>query len=635
MLSAQNLLDACATAVLAVTPDDGLIVAANQACEELLGYATHNLIGRPITDIEVGLQDLFFWEEIREGGCSNTSNVEGEYRHENGHFLQVRKSVRCIEDQGQLLCVISVHDISRAKQMEMESALAASLLAATLESTADGILVTDLDGNIRNFNHQVPQIWQWSAEQTVSGDDLFLHIESQLLDPAQFRAWLDELYSDPYLASQHSCALRDGRFFDLSSRPQRLGDTPVGRLFGMHDISAIKHHENELRIARDGAQAASKAKSDFLSHMSHELRTPLNAILGFAQIISADQDYNQRELGSYISKAGRHLLDLINEVLDLASIEAGKLALRDEAVDLALIIQDCLELTQNLATEKNVTLLQTQMPTARFMVQGDARRIKQILLNFVSNAIKYNRPQGTVEMTVTHSTKHTWRLMVSDTGRGISVEDQAKLFQPFSRVGNNNDSIEGTGIGLAFTQRLAELMKGQVGFTSTVNVGSRFWIDLPCAKGLTQAIKSTTTCASGQRNILYIEDDLLSQKLLQAIFKQQRPNYNVLLAGTGKDGLNLAQHQHPDLIVLDQHLPDASGFAILEQLRSNDQTRSIPVIALSGDALEDDIQKALHMGFDAYITKPLEVKTALPLIDKILGNTIEGYQLKNNKNKSL
>ncbi|MGL4997078.1 MAG: ATP-binding protein, partial [Deefgea sp.] len=467
----------------------------------------------------------------------------------------------------------------------------------------------------------------WEVEAGVSGEALFLHIENQLLDPAQFRAWLDELYYDPYLESQHACALRDGRFFDLSSRPQRMGDAPVGRLFGMHDISAIKQNENELRIARDGARAASKAKSDFLSHMSHELRTPLNAILGFAQIISTDVDYSQRELGSYISKAGRHLLDLINEVLDLASIEAGKLTLRNEAVDLALIIQDCLELTQNLAQEKSVTLIQTQMPTSRFMVQGDARRIKQILLNFVSNAIKYNRPQGTVEMTVTHSAQGSWRLMVSDTGRGISLDDQAKLFQPFSRVGNNNDSIEGTGIGLAFTQQLAGQMQGEVGFSSTINVGSRFWIDLPCAKGITQKNKSAKAdqCADGQRQILYIEDDLLSQKLLQAIFKQQRPNYSLMIAGTGEDGLILAQQKRPDLILLDQHLPDASGIAILEQLRLFEPTRSIPVIALSGDAHEDDIQKALHLGFDGYITKPLDIKVALPLMDKVLGNTLTGY----------
>lgn len=630
IIQAQHLLDACTTAILAVTPDDGLIVAANQACEELLGYTIDRLVGRPITDIEVGLQDLYFWEEIRDTGCSNTSNVEGEYRHENGHFLQVRKSVRCIEQDGQLLCVISVNDISHAKQIEMESALAASLLAATLESTADGILVTDLERNIRNFNHQVPQIWQWEIEHDISGDVFFLQIENQLLDPAQFRNWLDELYSDPYLSSQHACALRDGRFFDLSSRPQRLGDTPVGRLFGMHDITAIKHSENELRIARDGAQAASKAKSDFLSHMSHELRTPLNAILGFAQIISADEEYGQRELGSYINKAGRHLLELINEVLDLASVEAGKLALRDEAVDLALIIQECHELMQNLADQKNITLLQTQMPSARFIVQGDARRIKQILLNFVSNAIKYNRPYGTVEMTVTHSPNRSWRLMVSDTGRGISVEDQAKIFQPFSRVGHNNENIEGSGIGLAFTQRLGQLMKGEVGFYSTLNVGSRFWIDLPCAKEYKSKTSSTETrsMVNGQRLILYIEDDLLSQKLLAAIFKQQRPNYRLILATTGEDGLKLAQFEHPDLILLDQHLPDASGFAILEQLRSKDLTRSIPTIALSGDALDDDIQKALERGFDAYLTKPLDLNIALPLLDKMLGNTAQGYKLK-------
>ncbi|WP_051534463.1 hybrid sensor histidine kinase/response regulator [Deefgea rivuli] len=619
------LLDACATAVLAVTPHDGIIIAANTACEELLGYSPDNLQGRAITDIEVGLQDLFFWEELREGGSHTVSNVEGEYRHENGHFLQVRKTIRSIEWAGQLLCVISVNDISHAKRLEAETALSASLLAATLESTADGILVTDLNAQIRNFNHQVPQIWQWPIETGLAAESLFQHIESQLFDPAQFRDWLDELYNDPYLESQHSCALRDGRFFDISSRPQRLGETPIGRILGMHDISIIKHSENALRVAHNAAQAASKAKSDFLSHMSHELRTPLNAILGFAQIISADSENNQRELGNYIGKAGRHLLDLINEVLDLASIEAGKLVLRDEPVDLALIIQDCLELTQTLAIDKNVTLLQTQMPAARFIVQGDARRIKQILLNFVSNAIKYNRQQGTVEMTVTHAKADTWRLMVSDTGRGISTDDQSKLFQPFSRVGNQTDNIEGTGIGLAFTQKLAGLMHGEVGFSSTLNVGSRFWIDLPCAQGITQASPHSTAiqCGEGKRHILYIEDDLLSQKLVTTIFSKQRPNYTVTIAGNGADGLALArQIPQPDLILLDQHLPDASGVAILEQLKLSDRTRAIPVIALSGDALEEDIQSALTLGFDAYITKPFDIKVTLPIIDKLLGNTL-------------
>ncbi len=626
MTLSHLLLDACATAVLAVTPHDGIIIAANAACEELLGYSPNDLQGRAITDIEVGLSDLFFWEELREGGSHSISNVEGEYRHENGHFLQVRKTIRSIQWQDQLLCVISVYDISHAKQLEQETALTASLLVATLESTADGILVTDLNGEIRHFNHSVPQIWQWPIETGLNGASLFHHIESQLLDSALFRNWLDELYNDPYLASQHACALRDGRFFDLSSRPQRLADTPVGRIFGMHDISAIKEKENALRIAHNAAQAANKAKSDFLSHMSHELRTPLNAILGFAQIIGADPENNQRELGSYIGKAGRHLLDLINEVLDLASIEAGKLVLRNEPVDLALVIQDCLELTQTLATDKQLTLLQTQMPAGRFIVQGDARRIKQILLNLLSNAIKYNRPQGTVEMTVTHVKPDTWRLMVSDTGRGISIEDQSKLFQPFSRVGNQSEYIEGTGIGLAFTQKLAELMCAEVGFESTLDIGSRFWIDLPCAQGITQKIlpihTSKPQCGDAQRHILYIEDDLLSQRLVTLIFNTQRPNYKLTLASNGMEGLALAQQIVPDLILLDQHLPDASGTAILERLKHADRTRAIPVIALSGDALEEDIQNALLIGFDAYITKPFDISTTLPLIDKLLGNTL-------------
>ncbi len=621
-LLAQNLLDACTTAILAVTPHDLRIVSANQASALLLGYTQQELIGRSILEIETGIQEHFFWDDVQKGGNAHISQLETDYRHAQGYFLSVCKSVRSTTWEDQALCVISFYDISQSKRLERESALTASLLFATLESTADGIVVTDLDGHIRHCNAAMMQIWQWS--DTRQSEALFEWIKPQLKNAEDFQNWLDLLYSDPYLESQFAAHLHDGRFYDFNSQAQRLGEAPEGRIFSVHDSTAIKTSEAALRIAHQKAQAASHAKSEFLSHMSHELRTPLNAILGFAQLIYIDTDNPQRLLGNYIINAGRHLLDMINEVLDLASIEAGKLTLRHEVVDLAPIVRDCCELMQNLATEKNIQLF-IDLPLNCCWVEGDARRIKQILLNFTSNAIKYNRPAGSVTLSISQTQSANWRLMVSDTGYGISENDQAQLFMAFSRVGEQQEEIEGTGIGLAFTRKLAQLMQGAVGVKSTLDVGSDFWVDFPAVTpaALPTSVNSGSTEAK-QRQILYIEDDLLSQKLMSRIFEQQRTHYVLTLASTAAEGLLLAQQHIPDLILLDRHLPDATGASLLVQLRMDETTRHIPVIALSGDALAEDIHQAIQLGFDAYLTKPLDIAKALPIIDDALGYIHQG-----------
>ncbi|WP_297574293.1 PAS domain-containing hybrid sensor histidine kinase/response regulator [uncultured Deefgea sp.] len=621
-LLAHNLLDACATAILAVSPHDLRIVSANQASALLLGYAQHDLMGRPIQDIETGLQEHFFWEDVRNGGNTHISQLETDYRHAQGYFLSVCKSVRSTVWEDQTLCVISFYDISQSKRIERESALTASLLYATLESTADGIVVTDLDGHIRHCNAAMMQIWQWS--DTRQSEALFEWIKPQLSHAEEFQHWLDLLYSDPYLESQFAAHLLDGRFYDFNSQAQRLGEAPEGRIFSVHDTTAIKCSEAALRIAHQKAQAASRAKSEFLSHMSHELRTPLNAILGFAQLIYIDTDNPQRQLGNYIINAGRHLLDMINEVLDLASIEAGKLTVRHETIDLTPIVRDCCELMQNLATEKNTQLF-IDLPPNCCWVEGDARRIKQILLNFTSNAIKYNRPAGRVTISISQTQNNNWRLMVSDTGLGISQTDQAQLFMAFSRVGEQQEEIEGTGIGLAFTRKLAQLMQGTVGVKSQLDIGSDFWVDFPAVTPAAhQSSSGSASTEAKQRHILYIEDDLLSQKLMSRILEQQRAHYTLALASTAAAGLLLAQQQIPDLILLDRHLPDATGASLLVQLRMNETTRHIPVIALSGDALAEDIHQAIQLGFDAYLTKPLDIAKALPIIDNALGYTHQG-----------
>ncbi|WP_410499066.1 ATP-binding protein [Chitinibacter sp. S2-10] len=616
ILSPKLLSDYCATAILAVDPADGRIVAANPACETLLGYPVSALLTMQISDIEVGLQDVFFWEDVRQSGAQEISRVEGEYQHCSGHFLQVRKTIRLVQEAGRTLCIISAHDISASKRLEEESERTSSLLATTLESTIDGILVTDLNGKVLNFNHKLSEICACPAIENNDFHDLMNSFKSRLLEKERFERWIARLFHDPYLNELQTFNLDDGRAYEIGSAPQQYRDGPIGRLFCLHDISALKASEAELRIARDQAQQASKAKSDFLAHMSHELRTPLNAILGFAQIIETDENPEQQQLGTYIYRAGKHLLDLINEVLDLASIEAGKLALRMEPVALKTCIADCLEMTQLLARDKGVHL-QAQLLADDVFVLADVRRLKQMLLNLVSNAIKYNRPNGEVMISVERSPGNNWRISISDTGIGISEQDQAQLFTAFNRVGNTQTSIEGTGIGLAFTQKLAWLMQGNIGVKSQPDVGSCFWIDLPasCAPQAGPTLPPFVIDQSS-RSILYIEDDLLSQKLMQNILAKQRPQYQLFIAGSAEEGIALAQQFEPDLILLDQNLPDGTGAMVFEQLQQNERLYHTPCIALSGNTLPEQINDALRQGFCAYLGKPIQISSTLLTIDR-------------------
>lgn len=618
MIPTHLLSDFCATAILVVDPTTETIVAANPACESLLGYRQNQLIGMPISTIEVGLQDVFFWEDVRSAGAQEISQVESEYRHQNGHFVYVNKTVRLVKQDAQTLCVISAHDISASKRLEDESARTSALLAATLESTIDGILVTNLDGHIINYNHRMTTMWPWRHE----GEQTFHHqladFKDLLEDRASFERWVTALFHDPYIDEQKTFTLRDGKVFEVSSCPLQYRDAPIGRLFCIHDISALKASEAALREARDQAQQANKAKSDFLAHMSHELRTPLNAILGFAQVIEADGQGDNQILGGYIHKAGQHLLDLINEVLDLASIEAGKLALRLESVDVSACIHDCVELTQVLAKEKGIAL-HLSPPTIPCFIWADARRLKQMLLNLISNAIKYNRADGSVSISTQRVPNGSWRIKVEDTGLGIAEADQQRLFTAFNRVGNSQTSVEGTGIGLAFTKKLAQMMQGTVGMSSELAVGSCFWIELPAAVApdLSPNIVPIAQDESS-RTVLYIEDDLLSQKLMQNILAKQRPNYHFFTAQTGQEGIALAMQIAPDLILLDQQLPDATGSMIFEQLQQHERTRHTPCIALSGNTLPEQINDALRLGFSAYLSKPLQISQALLTIDQII-----------------
>jgi signal transduction histidine kinase/CheY-like chemotaxis protein len=378
----------------------------------------------------------------------------------------------------------------------------------------------------------------------------------------------------------------------------------------------------ERRRAERDADRANRAKSDFLSRMSHELRTPLNGIIGFAQLLELEvTTAAERESVDHILKGGRHLLALINEVLDLARIEAGKLAVSPEPVLVKDVVRASVDMIGPQAAQRNVRIIDTV--TEEAYVTADRQRLQQVLLNLVSNAVKYNREGGLVRITCDDGAPGRLRLGVADTGGGIDAEHIQRLFTPFDRLGAEHTGIEGTGLGLALSHRLVEAMGGTLSAASQVGEGTMFTIDLPTAQShapqvdIALGAHSEGSASETQGTVLYIEDNLANLRLLERIVAR-RPGITLLSTIQATRGLEVARDHRPDLILLDLHLPDLPGDEVLARLLADPVTKSIPVVILSADATPGQVSRLLEQGARAYLTKPLDVKKILALFDELL-----------------
>jgi signal transduction histidine kinase/CheY-like chemotaxis protein len=390
---------------------------------------------------------------------------------------------------------------------------------------------------------------------------------------------------------------------------------------GTEQEAEIFLRTQELQELNRQLQDADRAKNEFLSRMSHELRTPLAAIMGFGELLEmADLDERKHEWAATIQKAGRHLLQLVDEVLDISRIEAGEISLSVEQVPVAPLLHEAIELIAPLAQGRGVTLQTPQIAEGSGYARADSQRLKQVVINLLSNAVKYNRDGGSVEITVRSEGSDWLRIAVTDTGPGIDSGSFERLFAPFERL-DTGAGIEGTGLGLALSRSLVEAMGGDLSVTSTVGEGSTFTVELgrgePAAVAAGQAEDGEALNArsyDGERRLLYIEDTVANVRLVEEILSS-RPSVRVLPAGMGSLGLELAAEHRPDLVLLDLHLPDIGGDEVLARLRADQRTKDIPVVVLSADATERAPTPLLEAGAQAYLTKPIGVRELLEVVD--------------------
>jgi PAS domain S-box-containing protein len=503
-----------------------------------------------------------------------------------------------------------------------------------IESNVDALMTTDPLGIITDVNKQMEALTGCTRDELIGAP-----FKDYFTDPDRAEAGIRLVLSEKKVTDYELTACsREGKNTVVSYNATTFYDRErklQGVFAAARDVTERKRFEQalqetniKLEAAKSAAEKANLAKSDFLSSMSHELRSPLNAILGFAQLMesaSPEPTPSQSKSIAQILQAGWYLLKLINEILDLAVIESGKVSLSMESVSLSDLIAECRAMMEPQAHQRGI---RTSFPVFEnnVYVMADRTRLKQILINLISNAIKYNREQGTITVSCELSAPNRIRFSVRDTGTGLSKEKLTQLFQPFNRLGQETGVVTGTGIGLVMSKQLAELMEGELGVESTLGEGSVFWCELNSASAPQPAIRGADATTNGiaqlpssatGRTILYIEDNPANMKLVEELIAR-RSDLRLLTAVSAGLGIELVRSDLPDLILMDINLPGMSGTKALEILRDDPSTSQIPVIALSANAMARDIAKGLEAGFFRYITKPINVKEFMETLDSAL-----------------
>jgi len=632
--------------IITFQASDGNIETVNAAAERVFGYTAAELIKQ-----NVGL--LIPNDALVHYSTNNETHGKGHEligRHKDGNLFAVEMTINemLLGDQRYFTCIL--RDITARKQAE-------ALQNAIFNSANFSSIATDTKGVIQIFNVGAERMLGYTATEVMNkitpadisdAQELIARakaLSEELATPITedfealvFKAsrGIEDIYELTYIRKDGSrlpavvsvTALRDAKdkiigylLIGTDNTVRKRLDTERVQLY-----DALKEKNLELEIATSLAEKSNLAKSEFLSKMSHELRTPLNAILGFAQLLevgSPPPTSAQIVRLHQIIKAGWYLLELINEILDLAVIESGKISLSKETVSMTEVMRECQSMIESQAEKRSITMIFMPFDNTLF-AYGDRTRIKQVIINLLSNAIKYNCEHGTVEASCT-STNDCISIHIKDTGQGMTAEQLTQLFQPFNRLGQESGNEEGTGIGLVVTKQLVELMDGSISVNSTVGVGSEFHIellrdvspqldisDIKLTKLLPVACENVAL-----RTLLYVEDNPANLMLVQQII-EAHPHLSMLSAHDGYEGLSLARSQLPDVILMDINLPGISGIQTMNILRNDPTTMHIPVIALSANAMLRDIEKGLEAGFFCYLTKPIKITEFMNALDDAL-----------------
>lgn len=614
-------------------PTTGLIVEANQAASNFYGYSPEELTKLNISDINTSLEQVNA-QQLLERMSREATTIVSRHTLASGEIRDIEGYTGPLDVEGRRLIHCIITDVTERKQAQERLQKSEEMYRSLARNMPNGVvLMFDSDLRFQLAEGVALQAHGFSKPE-IEGSTIW-----EVLPPDRCEALVP--YYRTALAGQEITIEHEheGRFYLTHFLPVKneRGETFAGMIVSLNVTE--QRRAAGARMAQVTAEQANRAKSEFLSRMSHELRTPLNAILGFGQLLQMDvTTLDQQESVGYILKAGQHLLSLINDVLDIARIEEGKLTISIEPVFVLDVLQASLDLVQPLAAHRNIDVNADLAWMESCHVMADRQRLQQVFLNLLSNAIKYNSEGGAVTVSCSELSDEVngqdtqlparVRITVSDTGPGLSPDKVARLFTPFERLGAEQGNVEGTGLGLALSRHLVEAMGGSIGVESEQGMGSTFWVDLALAGEQIAILKPTVTgpllnipVGEQARTILYIEDNLSNLRLVEHILRKQ-PGINLITAMQGQIGLDMAYEHRPDLILLDLHLPDIAGDDVLRRLRADPRTASIPVAVLSADANPRRVAQLLEEGARAYLTKPLDLKQLIKVIGETLAQSV-------------
>jgi PAS domain S-box-containing protein len=638
------------------TDAQGVIQIFNVGAERMLGYAASDVVDKltpaGISDAQEIVAraaalsaelDTVITPGVEALVFKATRGIEDIYEltyiRKDGSRFPAIVSVTALRDvQSKVIGYLLIGtDNTARKQVEAEQALLDQRLReqqfytrSLIESNIDALMTTDPRGIISDVNQQMEALTGCTRDELIGAP-----CKNYFTEPERAEEAIARVLREGKLTNYELTALaRDGTQTVVSYNASTFHDRDrklQGVFAAARDVTERKQFEQalqdtniEMEKARQAAEKANLAKSEFLSSMSHELRTPLNAVLGFAQLMASETpapSLPQQRSIDQILKGGWYLLRLINEILDLAMIESGKVTMSEEAMSLLDVLQDCQAMIAPQAEKRGIGMHFPRCGKA-FYVHADRTRVKQVMINLLSNAIKYNQSGGSVKVECSRRGDRV-RASVTDSGAGLNAEQMAQLFQPFNRLGQESSTEEGTGIGLVVTKQLVELMGGEIGVDSTVGMGTTFWVEFKASRAPELVMEQGEVLPvaqedqESQRTLLYVEDNPANLALVEQLIAR-RSDLKLLTAIDAHLGIDLARTYQPDVILMDINLPGISGYGALHILHDDPLTSHIPVMALSANAVPRDIEKGLEAGFFRYLTKPIKVVEFMDALDVAL-----------------